>query len=84
MGLMEKIKYNKINKKSFYTVEQAAELIGTASTKDTRKQMIWRMIRQGRIESIDRGHGQAPRYLIKGEELQNYPEKQVKQGTYER
>lgn len=81
---MQEPKYNKINKETFYTVEQAAELIGTASTKDTRKQMIWRMIRQGRIEAIDRGKGAAPRYFIKGNELENYPERQVKQGTYSR
>lgn len=72
-----------IKEEKFYTPNEVVELgIMKANTIDTKKQMLLRFIRQGRIESKNVGGKNKPRYLIQGKDLIQYMNRQVKKGSY--
>lgn len=75
---------SKINPEHFYSVKEATDLdVMTASSFNTRRQMLLRMIRQKRIEAKNLGGEKKPRYVIQGKHLISYRDEQVKPGEYE-
>lgn len=75
----------KINPEKFYTPGEVVALgVMTASTEDTQRQMLLRMIRQKRIEAINLGGDQKPRYVIQGKNLVQYMKANMKPGEYEK
>jgi len=72
-----------INLEKFYTPKDMVEMnITQASNKDTKKQMILRFIRQGRMEAINLGSDKKPRYVVQGKNIVKYLDRQVKPGQY--
>lgn len=72
-----------IKEEKFYTPNEVVELgIMKANTIDTKKQMLLRFIRQGRIEAKNVGGNRKPRYLIQGKDLIEYKNRQIKRGDY--
>lgn len=58
--------------------------IMTASTPDTQRQMLLRLIRQKRIKAKNIGGEQKPRYVVQGCHLIAYRDAQMKPGEYEK
>lgn len=64
---------NKIKESEFYTPKEIIKLgIMTAKNDDTRKQMLLRFIRDGRIKAINLGTDKRPRYVVLGSYLLEY------------
>ena len=75
---------SKIDPEKFYTPKDIESLgVMTASTPDTRRQMLLRFIRQGRIEALNLGSEKKPRYAVQGKNLIKYRDGQMKPGQYE-
>lgn len=73
----------KINPEKFYTPKDMLDFgITNASSKDTKKQMLLRFIRQGRIEALNLGSEQKPRYVVQGKNIIKYLDRQIKPGQY--
>ena len=73
----------KIDLEKFYTPNEIVELgIMTANSADTKKQMLLRFIREGRIEAKNLGGGNKPRYVVQGKHLVEYLNTQMKPGSY--
>lgn len=78
------MKNKKINPEKFYTPREIVALgIMTASTEDTQRQMLLRMIRQKRITAVNLGGDKKPRYVVQGKHLSDYLTKEVKPGEYD-
>jgi len=74
----------KIDPEKFYTPKEIVELgIMTANSTDTKRQMLLRFIRQKRIEAVNLGGSQKPRYVVQGKHLIAYRDMQEKPGDYE-
>jgi len=71
----------KINPEKFYTPKDIIGLgIMTASTPDTKRQMLLRLIRQKRITATNLGGDKKPRYVVQGKHLTDYMTTQMKPG----
>jgi len=71
----------KINHEKFYTPKDIIGLgIMTASTPDTKRQMLLRLIRQKRITATNLGGDKKPRYVVQGKHLTDYMTTQMKPG----
>lgn len=74
----------KIDPEKFYTPKEVVDLgIMSASTNDTKRQMLLRFIRERRIEAVNLGGDKKPRYVVQGKHLIAYRDAQVKPGEYE-
>lgn len=74
----------KIDPEKFYTPKEIAELgILTANTPDTKRQMLLRHIRDGRLPALNLGGDKKPRYVIQGKHLIDYKQGHLKPGEYE-
>jgi len=74
----------KIDPEKFYTPKEVVDLgIMSASTNDTKRQMLLRFIRERRIEAVNLGGAKKPRYVVQGKHLIAYRDAQVKPGEYE-
>ncbi len=75
----------KINPEKFYTPK---DIIGfglmTASSEDTKRQMLLRFIRQKRLPALNLGGKLRPRYVVQGKHLIAYRDTQVRPGDYEK
>lgn len=77
------MKKTNINPEKFYTPKEIVALgIMTASTVDTKRQMLLRFIREKRIEAMNVGGDKKPRYLVQGKHLLNYMTTDMKPGEY--
>lgn len=75
----------KINPEKFYTPTEIANLgILTASTQDTKRQMLLRHIREKRIEAVNLGGNKKPRYVVQGKNLIDYHTANMKQSEIEK
>lgn len=73
----------KIKEDKFYTPKEIIKFgIMTAKTEDTKKQMLLRFIRQGKIESLNLGTDNKPRYVVRGKELIDYMNANLKKSEY--
>lgn len=73
----------KIKEEKFYTPKEITELgIMTASSPDTKRQMLLRFIREGRIQAVNLGGDKKPRYVVQGKHLMEYMNTQMKPGEY--
>lgn len=77
----------KIDPEKFYAPKDIIALgidfgITDASSPDTKRQMILRFIRQGRIPATNVGGEKKPRYVVQGKHLIEYRDTQVKPGEY--
>lgn len=73
----------KINPEKFYTPKDIDKLgIMTAKSSDTRRQMLLRYIRDGRIKATNLGGEKKPRYIVQGKHLVEYLDTQMKPGEY--
>lgn len=76
-------KAKKINPDQFYSVKETLDLgLMTASSFNTQRQMLLRLIRQKRIEAKNLGGEKKPRYVIQGAHLISYRDAQVKPEEY--
>lgn len=73
---------DKVKADEFYTPTEVAEAFETAPTKDSRKQMVLRRIRNNDLKSKNVGHENQPRYLVRGKDLLDYYDTQMKPGEY--
>lgn len=74
----------KIDPEKFYTPKEIAELgILTASTPDTKRQVLLRHIRDGKLPALNLGGDKKPRYAVQGKHLIAYSEARMKRGSYE-
>lgn len=75
----------KINPEQFYTPNEVVGLgMMTASSNDTKRQMLLRFIRQGRIKAKNLGGEKKPRYVIQGKHLVEYLDTQMKGKDYQK
>lgn len=73
----------KIKEEEFYTANEIVKMgIMKASSDNTRKQMLLRFIRDGRIVAKNVGGEKSPRYIVKGKTLIEYMNTQVKPKQY--
>lgn len=73
----------KINPEKFYAPKDIVELgVLTASTPDTKRQMLLRHIREGKIEAMNLGGDKKPRYVVQGKNLIKYRDEQMKPGEF--
>lgn len=73
----------KINPEKFYTPKEIIDFgIMTATSVDTKRQMLLRFIREGRIVATNVGGELKPRYLVQGKNLLEYMKANMKQGQY--
>ena len=73
----------KINPEKFYTSKDIVEMnILTASNSNTKRQMLLRFIREGRITAINLGGDNKPRYIVQGKHLIEYMNSQLKPKQY--
>lgn len=79
---MPKNRKAKIKKDEFYTPKEVAEMLETAPTKDSRKQLVLRKIRNGDLKYKNVGDENQPRYLVRGKDLLDYYNTQMKPGQY--
>ncbi len=71
----------KIVEDKFYTVKQIANIgVLKAPSEYSRRQMLLRYIRDGKIEAQNVGGKLKPRYLVQGKNLIAYKNAQVKPG----
>jgi len=74
----------KIDPEKFYTPKEIAGLgILTATTPDTKRQMLLRHIRDGRLPALNLGGDKKPRYAVQGKHLISYRDGAMKPGDYE-
>lgn len=74
---------SKINPEKFYAPKDIIELgILTASTPNTKRQMLLRHIREGKVEAMNLGGDKKPRYVVQGKNLIKYRDEQMKPGEY--
>jgi len=72
-----------IKQDKFYTPKDIEKLgIMSASNTDTRRQMLLRFIRDGRIKATNLGSNKKPRYVVHGNDLLEYVKTQLKPGDY--
>lgn len=77
------MKNTKIDLEKFYTPNEVVALgIMSAKTPDTKKQMLLRFIREGRLEAKNLGGDKKPRYVVQGKHLVEYLNTQMKPGSY--
>ena len=77
------IKIEKIKAEKFYTPKEIVDMgIMTASNNDTKRQMLLRFIRDGRINAVNLGGNKKPRYVVQGKHLTEYMTTQMKKGEY--
>lgn len=73
----------KIDPEQFYTPKEISDMgIMTATSDDTRRQMILRHIRQGKLQAKNLGGDKKPRYVVLGRNLIDYKDRQVRPGDY--
>lgn len=73
-----------IKSEKFYTPKEVVELgLMSAKSLDTKRQMLLRFIRQGRIPATNLGGDKKPRYVILGKDLIAYANRQIKRGAYQ-
>ena len=73
----------KVNLEKFYTPNEIVELgVMTAPTTDGQKQMLLRYIRDKKIVAVNVGGDRKPRYLVRGKDLVEYMNAQLKTGQY--
>ena len=73
----------KIKPDEFYAPGEIVDLgILTANTPDTKRQMLLRHIRQGKVKAKNLGGDKKPRYVILGKDLIAYHKAQIKAGEY--
>lgn len=75
----------KIDPEKFYTSAEICKDrdVMTANNANTRRQMLFRFIREKRIEAINLGGKKKPRYVVQGKHLVSYMDRQMKPGNYE-
>lgn len=58
----------------WYSPREISDMTGvmTAKTKNTRRQMVLRFIRDGKIKAKNVGTESKPRYLVRGLDLKEY------------
>lgn len=72
------VKQLKIDPDKFYTPKEIVDLgIMTANTTDTKRQMLLRFIREGRINALNLGGDKKPRYAVQGKNLLEYMNTQM-------
>jgi len=72
-----------IDIEKFYTPNEIVDLgIMSASNTDTKKQMLLRFIREGRMKALNLGGLKKPRYVVQGRHLVEYLNTQMKPGSY--
>lgn len=73
----------KIKDDKFYTPKEIIKFgIMSAKNEDTKKQMLLRFIRDGRIEALNLGTDNKPRYVVRGKELKDYMQANLKKSEY--
>lgn len=73
----------KINPDKFYTPKEIIDFgIMTASSEDTKRQMLLRFIREKRLEAVNLGGEKKPRYVVQGKHLIDYVNTQIKPTEY--
>lgn len=73
----------KINPDKFYTPKEIIDFgIMTASSEDTKRQMLLRFIREKRLEAVNLGGDKKPRYVVQGKHLIEYVNTQMKPTEY--
>ncbi len=73
----------KIAPDQFYTPKEIETFgIMSAGSVDTRRQMLLRFIREGRIPAKNLASDAKPRYVVQGKHLIEYMDRQVKPGQY--
>lgn len=78
-----KEKQTKIDPEKFYTPKEIVDLgIMSANSTDTKRQMLLRFIRAGRITALNLGGDKKPRYAVQGKNLIAYRDAQIKPGEY--
>lgn len=77
------MKKTKINPEKFYTPKEVIDLgIMTASSIDTKRQMLLRFIREKRIVATNLGGEKKPRYVVQGKHLLDYMTTNMKPSEY--
>lgn len=73
----------KIDLEKFYTPNEVVELgIMKAPETDSKKQMLLRYIREKKINAVNVGGDRKPRYLVRGKDLVEYMNAQLKPAQY--
>jgi hypothetical protein len=74
----------KINPEAFYTPIEIAKMDGvlTATSPNTRRQMLLRHIREKRVEAKNLGGDGKPRYVIQGKHLIEYIKENMEPESY--
>jgi len=72
-----------IDPEQFYTPKEIERFgIMSAGSVDTRRQMLLRHIREGRIAAKNLASESKPRYVVQGKHLLDYMDRQTKPGQY--
>jgi len=74
----------KINPEKFYTPKDIVDLgLMTAKTSDTKRQMLLRYIRNGKLPALNLGSEKKPRYAVQGKNLIAYRDTAMQSDEYE-
>lgn len=76
------IRMNKIKEDDFYTPTEVSEMLKSRATNpDTKKQMILRHIRNGKLKATNLGGEKKPRYVVRGKDIIDYKNRQITAGS---